>query len=146
MQGKGPHKLVAPHELSSKLLFRVRRKDRAFAVACLDQPKVLRPVFQAFRKDALDARGDGNRDTGVGRTADRPRMRPQSAATCDSAYSSGDGGELNSESGCHDSRTTLHVWCANEERHALLETCSWSSALLATQGSEGHGSAGQACY
>src|SRR5215212_9854665 len=53
--GKGPHKLVAPHELSSKLLFRMRRQDRAPALACLDQPEVLQQVFLAFYQSALVA-------------------------------------------------------------------------------------------
>jgi hypothetical protein len=44
--GKEPHKIVAPHELSSKFLFRMRREDRPPALAVLDQQAILRQVFR----------------------------------------------------------------------------------------------------
>jgi hypothetical protein len=41
------------------------------------------------------------------------------------------------------SRTNLHVWRQDEERHTLLKTCSWSSALLATQRRSGDAPSGK---
>ena len=48
-------RLVVPHELSSKFLFRVRGEDRPATLAHLDQQEVLQQVFPALCEDALVA-------------------------------------------------------------------------------------------
>ena len=83
---KGPHKLVAPHELSSELLFRMRRQNRASPLARLDQPKVLRPVFRTFREDALASRRVSQRWAFISWIADRARVQAQAAAARNSTH------------------------------------------------------------
>ena len=46
---KGTSNLVAPHELSSKFLLRMRGEDCPAALASLDQQAFLRQVFGAVR-------------------------------------------------------------------------------------------------
>jgi hypothetical protein len=79
-------RLVVPHELSSKLLLGVRGEDCPAALACLDQPEVLRQVFPALREDALVTTRLRNCPAVVLRNPDRTRLPARTAATRDSAY------------------------------------------------------------
>jgi hypothetical protein len=122
----------------------MRRQNRASALARLDKPKVLRPVFRTFREDALVWWRVSQRWAFISRVADRSRVQAQAVTARDSAPCYIAVGERIEQSVSRHGRTTLHVWCANKERHALLETCSWSSALLATQRREGNAATGEA--
>ena len=76
-------RLVVPHELSSKLLFRVRGEDRPAALAYLDQQEILRQVFPALCEDALVTtrlRDDGSF---VPRNPGRSRLPARTATTRD---------------------------------------------------------------
>ena len=76
-------RLVVPHELSSKFLFRVRGEDRPAALAHVDQQEVLRQVFPALREDALvTTRLRDDRDF-VPRNPDRSRLPARAATTRD---------------------------------------------------------------
>ena len=79
-------RLVVPHELSSKLLLGVRGEDRPAALACLDQPEVLRQVFPALREDALGTTRLRNSPAVVLWNPDRTRLPARTTATRDSAY------------------------------------------------------------
>ena len=129
---KGPHKLVAPHELSSEFLFRMRRRDRASALAVVDQSKVLRHVFQTLREDVLGSRCVSDSQSCVVGTDSRPRVQTRAGASRYSSSGSIDNVEPIKQSSSGYSRTNIHVRCANKERHAVFEACSWSGALLAT--------------
>jgi len=115
----------------------MRRKDRAFTLACLDQPEVLRQVLGTFCENGLVAKCRRERDARVVRPCAWSRAQARTTSTRDSTYCDVDDANVISEPDAYHCRTTLHVRCANEERHALLETRSWSSALLATQRREG---------
>src|SRR6185503_6406448 len=45
--------IAAPHFLSTKLLLRMRRENRAAAVASMDQSQVLRQLFAPHGQDAV---------------------------------------------------------------------------------------------
>ena len=124
----------------------MRRENRASALACLDQPEILRHVFRALREDALASRCvDDGQSCVVGID---PWSRVQARATT-SRYSPScciDSLEPDQIAHLQLPSNNLHVWCANEERHALLKTRSWSSALLATQRRESDAAAGEARY
>ena len=68
-------RLVVPHELSSKLLFRMRGEDRPATLAYLDQQKVLRQVLPALRESALVTKRLRDDRSGVFGNADRARMQ-----------------------------------------------------------------------
>ena len=78
---KGPHKLVAPHELSSQLLLRVRREDRPPALACLDQPQVLRHVFRALCQDTLASSWSYNGESDLVGTVNWPWVQTRAGAS-----------------------------------------------------------------
>src|SRR5689334_1781460 len=77
---KGSH-VAAPHNLPAKLLLRMRREDRAAALAHMDQPQVLRQVFSCICENALARVCRYNVDSLVGRNSDRTRMPSRTAAT-----------------------------------------------------------------
>ena len=52
---KGTSNLVAPHELSSKFLLRMRGEDCSAALASLDQQAFLRQVFRAVCSNTVAA-------------------------------------------------------------------------------------------
>ena len=140
-------KLVAPHELSSELLLRVWRQNRASALACLDQPQILRYVLRTFRDDAQVAKCVGDNLSRIFRIGAWSRVQARTGPSDHSAYRQLDSrAELIEQFVSSYCRTALHVWCANEERHALLEACSWSSAVLAAQRREADAAAGEARY
>jgi len=143
---KGPHKLVAPHDLSSKLLRGMRRQDSASALARLDQPAVLQQVLFAVCANALDSTYVGRNSVGLPRTADRPRVPSRTSTAGDSAHRYFTRDKRITRAIASDSRTNLHVWCKNQERHTLLKACSWSSALLATQRRSGDAPSGKINY
>jgi hypothetical protein len=70
---KGPH-FAAPHNLPAKLLLRMRREDRAAALARMDQPQVLRQVFSRFSENALARTRPHNIDSLISRIFDRTRL------------------------------------------------------------------------
>ena len=82
---KGTSNLVAPHELSSKFLLRVRGGDRPAALAYLDQQEILRQVFPALRQNTLVTTDLFFDRSGVLRHVDRSRLPARTATTRDSA-------------------------------------------------------------
>ena len=84
---KGPHKLVVPHELSSQLLLRMRCEDRPPALACVDQPQVLRHVFRALCESGVASSCSNNGESDVVGLVNRPRVQTRTGA---SDYSSSD--------------------------------------------------------
>src|SRR5947207_14787841 len=120
----------------------MRRPDRPLALACLDQPQILRQVFRALRKTtASSARGRDDRAY-YRRNADRTRTPARGTASHYSAR------RCHRRADCHtvasNDRTALSLWSANEEGHTVFATRAWSSALLATQGNAGDVVAGDA--
>ncbi len=131
-----PHRHVAPHELSSQLLFRMWRQDRTPALACLDQPEVLRQVWPKFREDAVAATHLGYARSCLRWNVARARV---SARTTAAGYSTDcHHVRAGSSSSSRDSRTALHMWSADEERNTVFATRAWTSALLAAQRSCGN--------
>jgi len=135
---KGTSELVAPHDLSSKFLLGMRGKDRPLALAFLDQQTILRPLLRAILAPASTATSNSsNRFAGRGSFA-RTRNQAAAATTSDRAPGQHTGdAEFSDRLGASNSRRRLHLRRANQERNALLATRSWTSALLATQGSAG---------
>ena len=77
--------IAAPHFLSTKLLLRMRREDRATTLACMDQPQVLRPVFSRVCEDALAITCHDDIDSRAGRSLDRTRLPARATAVDDRA-------------------------------------------------------------
>ena len=124
----------------------MRRENRAPALARLDQSKVLRHVCRTLREDTLASKCVSNswsRAVGIDSWS---RMQARATASRYSPSGYIDTLEPIGQSITSYRRANLHVWCANEEGHALLKTRSWSSALLATQRSSGDVAAGEARY
>ena len=122
----------------------MRRQNRAPALACLDQPEILRYVFRALREDALAPKCVDDAQSCVVGIDPRAGMQARANAACHSPSCCIDTLESVKHSITCYRRTNLHVWCANEERHALLKARSWSSAMLATQRRESDAAAGEA--
>ena len=130
---KGTSELVAPHELSSKFLFRVRGEDRPFALASLDQPAILRQVRGAAHATTIPA--PVARDDRVAwRWCSGWKRDAHKTVTADYRATSHPSAELSEHTGADYGRRGLHLRGANKERHAVLATRPWTSALLATQG------------
>jgi hypothetical protein len=82
---KGTSELVAPHELSSKFLLRMRGEDRPSALAFLDEQAILRQVLRALRSPpGNEASVSGNRFAGRG-SFDRTRIQAATTTTGDRA-------------------------------------------------------------
>ena len=122
--------------LSSKFLFGMRREDRAAALACLDQPAILRPVLLA----RLGKTQRLQRVVitvvliflgvliGRGCRRESPPLVIQRPVSIQSPHA---------HSACGHKRRDLHLRRENKERHALFAARTWSSALLAAQRREG---------
>ena len=122
----------------------MRRENRAPALARLDQPQVLRHVFRTLREDALASKCVSNSWSGAVGIDSWSRMQARATASSDSPSGYLVALEPIGQSITGRRRANLHMWSENKERHALLETCSWSSALLATQRRERDVAAGEA--
>ena len=130
---KGSH-VAAPHNLPAKLLLRMRREDRAAALAHMDQPQVLRQVFSCICENALARVCRYNVDSLVGRNSDRTRMPSRTAATCHRAARAVNFKYKSNRSTLGD-RARLHLRCSNKKRQTLFSPRARIRALLATQGS-----------
>ena len=69
---KGTSELVAPHDLSSKFLLRMRGKDRSLALALVDQPALLRHVRRAIYSGTNHARSVNGDHLAARRRVDWP--------------------------------------------------------------------------
>jgi hypothetical protein len=144
---KGTSELVAPHDLSSKFLLRMRGKDRSPALASLDQPAILRPVCGGIYSGTDRARDvRGGRLTGHRRT-DWTRDEATTATTRHRAFRQYTRSAKFIKRACagHGGRR-LHLRRAHQERHTLLATRSWPSALLATQRRGSDAASGEVAY
>lgn len=138
---KGTSELVAPHDLSSKFLLRMRREDRSPALAFLDQQTILRSMFRAILSLPDTAISVSSDRFNVGGSFNRARHQATSATTRDrtAGQHTSDTKLIDCERVCAShSRRRLHLRRTNEERHTLLPTGPWSSTLLATQGTARH--------
>jgi len=110
----------------------MRGEDRPPALAFLDQQTILRQVLRDVRA-AASIETSSSSDHFAGRWS-FDRARNQAATTPTGHRASRQhtsGAELNERADRR--RRRLHLRCANQERHALLATRSWTSALLAAQ-------------
>ena len=113
---EGPHVIAAPHNLPAKLLLRMRREDRASALACMDQPQVLRYMFSYSRQGLLAAKAGSNRCS-VGRgNSDRTRQPPRAPTANHRASGSILHATDRSNSITHAHGSGLHLRRAHEER------------------------------
>jgi hypothetical protein len=83
--GKEPHKIVAPHELSSKFLFRMRREDRPAALAFLDQQTLLRHVFRKIHSLTITSVCFSSHRVAARRSFDWTRSETETDTTGDRA-------------------------------------------------------------
>jgi len=109
----------------------MRCKNRAPALACMDQPQVLRQVRARVCANVLGSTCAGRDGACVARADHRSHVAARTTTTGDSAHCYYKHIARAVASYC---RTNLHLWCENEERHTVFKTRAWSSALLATQG------------
>ncbi len=123
----------------------MRLKNRAPAVACLDQPKVLRHVLQRLSEDALASRFTHNSYSAVVGIDCRPRVQAGAGASHYSPSADIDNLDPIEHSVFDYGRKNIHMWCEDEERHAVFKTCTWSGALLAAQRFESNAATGEAC-
>ena len=129
---KGTSELVAPHELSSKFLLRMRGQDCSPALAFLDQQAILRQVCRGiYARANCSGSVSGDCFAGCGRS-DWTRDETATAATCNRATRQYTGGAIECGLAGH-SRRRLHLWRADQERHTLLATRAWTSKMLAAQ-------------
>ena len=120
------------------------------ALAFLDEPKILQRLRASFAQDASRPSAVGNARTACHGLRCRPNAASRSAAArhrekigfTPQRYSHCKVIVLGSwnESNCNAEHFTnfsrgscLSLWRSHEEGHALLTTCAWAGALLATQ-------------
>ena len=135
---KGTSELVAPHDLSSKFLLRMRGKDHPPALAFLDQQAILRQVRGSIYASATRAKSvTGDCCAGTWRT-DRTRSQTATAPAGHRATRQHTGNterfhcaHLRARNGCN---RRLHLRRTDQERHTLLAPRPWASTLLAAQG------------
>ena len=134
---KGTSELVAPHDISSKFLLRMRGEDRPPALAFLDQQAILRSVRGRIYATTTGAQGVScDRFTWTGNT-DRTRSQAATATTGHRAShqhpSATERIQCDCFHACHGRSGHLHLRRPDQERHPLLAPRSWTSTLLATQ-------------
>jgi hypothetical protein len=83
--GKGTSELVAPHDLSSKFLLRMRGEDRSPPLAFLDQQTVLRSMFGVLRPPAVISSSINDDHVAGRRSVDWTRNQARTATTGDRA-------------------------------------------------------------
>src|SRR5688572_12319064 len=126
--------IVAPHNLPAKFLLRMRRQDRATALARMDQPQILRSVFSRSRQSVLATTRDRGEYFIAGRSFNRTRLPARATAAGDrTAGPSYFTVRRNRPSITGYNRTGLHLRRSHKERQTLLAPRQWFSALLATQ-------------
>jgi hypothetical protein len=129
-------RLVAPHDLSSKFLLRMRGQDHPPALAFLDQPAILRQMRGGVHTTATTARSVGGDHRAGTRHTDRPGNQTTTAATHHRASREHTNRtrrlKLDHVRASH-GRRHLHLRRTNQERHTLLAPGPWTSTLLATQ-------------
>jgi len=105
---KGPH-IVAPHHLPAELLLRMRRENRAAALAFMDQSQILRSVFSSIVQSLLVA-ASGCNDRCVARwRVDRTRLPARTTATRDRASRAVVVAANRRPNACTNDRTDLHL-------------------------------------
>jgi hypothetical protein len=130
---KGPH-IAAPHNLPAKLLLRMRREDRATALARMDQPQLLRQLFSCIAKGLLAATVDRNSHAVNDRSLDRTRIPSRATTTGHRAARAINFKYKSNRSAVRD-RAGLHLRRANKKGQTLFSPRARIRALLATQGS-----------
>jgi len=130
---KGPHIVVAPHLLPAELLLRMRRENRAAALAFMDQSQVLRSVFSTIREGLLRAADSLNNSSFIDWSFNRTRLSTRTTATRDRASRRLGTTRHANHSTTANNRTGLHLRRTHQERQTLLTPRSWASTLLATQ-------------
>jgi len=88
----------------------MRRENRAPALACMDQPKVLRPVLSGACAKVLDSTCVGRNGVGIPRVVYWPRLPSRTTTTRDSADSYFACDKRITRSIANYNRTNLHVW------------------------------------
>ena len=129
---------ATPHSLSSKFLLRMRRQDSAAPLACLAQSPILRSVRLVVSERTSRPGSNLSRRNSRYRHFRRARTSSETATTNNPTN---ERVKSNYDEHCFPAsrccrRAGLHLWCSNEERHALFASSSWASSLLATQGAE----------
>jgi len=121
----------------------MRGEDHPAALARWDQPAVLRQVFPALREDTSITTRLRDDRSAVLRNTDRARLPARTAATRNSTHGKYTGAK---SFACNHCGRNLLMWCQNKERHTLLTSRPWSSALLAAQRRRGHAAAGEVTH
>jgi len=89
----------------------MRRENRAPAVACMDQPKVLRQVLSRVCANVLDSTCVGRNGVGISRVVYWSRVPSRTITTRDSADSYFACDKRITRSIANYNRTNLHVRC-----------------------------------
>jgi len=137
------------HIASAKFLCGVWRQDLAAALETLDESQVLRLLRANFAPTALDHSGGDHSLVLYRRLACRSQTSTITTTThTPTIRIDGDASDCEQRSEWDitavDDRRGLHLRRENEERDTMLASCSWSSAMLATQRRESDASAREA--